>query len=204
MFPTQKSPKISAKFSCEICNYNCCKQSEYTKHILTDKHKNLQNPILDINSIKTYICNCGKVYKHYSTLHAHKKKCIIYIETKEPIIQNNISNNDDSQTNNLLIQLIKSNNELQKENQEFKNLILESKIKQNNNNFICEICNKQYMSRNGLWKHKKTCNIIPIENNNEPTEKELIMMLLKQNAQLIEQNAELVKNGLVEKDTSTL
>ena len=70
-----------------------------------------------------------------------------------------------------------------------------SKIKQNNNNFICEICNKQYMSRNGLWKHKKTCNIIPIENNNEPTEKELIMMLLKQNAQLIEQNAELVKNG---------
>ena len=91
-----------------------------------------------------------------------------------------------------------------------------SKIKQNNNNFICEICNKQYMSRNGLWKHKKTCNIILIENNNEPTEKELIMMLLKQNAQLIEQNAELVKNGttnqshnisknvLVEKDTSTL
>jgi len=70
-----------------------------------------------------------------------------------------------------------------------------SKIKQNNNNFICEICNKQYMSRNGLWKHKKTCNIILIENNNEPTEKELIMMLLKQNAQLIEQNAELVKNG---------
>ena len=43
-----------------------------------------------------------------------------------------------------------------------------------------------------------------IENNNEPTEKELIMMLLKQNAQLIEQNDELVKNGLVEKDTSTL
>ena len=75
-----------------------------------------------------------------------------------------------------------------------------SKIKQNNNNnnnnnFICEICNKQYMSRNGLWKHKKTCNIILIENKNEPTEKELIMMLLKQNAQLIEQNAELVKNG---------
>ena len=121
-----QNPILEIKhFYCEICNYNCCKQSEYTKHILTDKHKNLQNPILDINSIKTYICNCGKVYKHYSTLHAHKKKCIIYIETKEPIIQNNISNNDESQTNNLLIQLIKSNNELQKENQEFKNLILE-------------------------------------------------------------------------------
>jgi hypothetical protein len=42
-----KNPsEISAKFSCECCHYKCSKQSEYTKHTLTTKHKNLQNPTL--------------------------------------------------------------------------------------------------------------------------------------------------------------
>ena len=59
---------------------------------------------------------------------------------------------------------------------------------------ICENCNKQYMSRNGLWKHKKKC-LESIKKEEEVSEKDLIMILLKQNAQLIEQNAELVKNG---------
>ena len=59
MSPTKKSPKISAKFFCEKCNYKCCKQSEYNKHILTNKHKILQNPTTVINT-KTYTCECGK------------------------------------------------------------------------------------------------------------------------------------------------
>jgi Txe/YoeB family toxin of Txe-Axe toxin-antitoxin module len=73
---------------------------------------------------------------------------------------------------------------------------------------ICALCEKNFKDRSGLWKHKKKC--IPddkIEENesesdsesdaiNEPTEKELIMMLIKQNTQLIEQNASLVKNGI--------
>lgn len=25
--------------------------------------------------------------------------------------------------------------------------------------FACEKCNKKYMSRNGIWKHKKICNV---------------------------------------------
>ena len=44
-------------------------------------------------------------------------------------------------------------------------------------NFVCKKCDKQYTSRNGLWKHGKVCN--------EVSEKELIMMLLKQNSELI-------------------
>jgi hypothetical protein len=70
-----------------------------------------------------------------------------------------------------------------------------------NNNYQCEICNKIYQTNAGLWKHKKICkNKINITenlyNSNEPTDKELIMMLLKQNSQLIEQNNELTKNGI--------
>jgi hypothetical protein len=47
MSPIQKSPKISYFFICENCDYKCCKQSEYNKHISTNKHKILQNPTLD-------------------------------------------------------------------------------------------------------------------------------------------------------------
>ncbi len=51
------------------------------------------------------------------------------------------------------------------------------------------------MSRNGLWKHKKKCIETKYTEEEEVSDKDLIMMLLKQNTQLIEQNAELVKNG---------
>ena len=59
------------------------------------------------------------------------------------------------------------------------------------NNYTCKNCDKQYISRNGLWKHNKTC--ITDNNAADIHEKELIMMLVKQNTHLIEQNAELVK-----------
>jgi len=67
-------------------------------------------------------------------------------------------------------------------------------------NFTCHICDKEYKSRVGLWKHFKACQFenVKTENNmkDEPTDKELIMLLLKQNSQLIEQNNELTKTGI--------
>jgi hypothetical protein len=69
----------------------------------------------------------------------------------------------------------------------------------NKKNFICENCNKSYMSRNGLWKHKNkgTCkevnaNIIPLE-----ITQETIMSILKQNSEfqqmLLEQNKTIIE-----------
>ena len=86
MFPTNKSPKISYKFFCETCNYKCNKQSEINKHYSTRKHKILQNPTSEATS-KSYICKCGKVYKHSSTMYAHRKKCsfISIIDEPNPI-----------------------------------------------------------------------------------------------------------------------
>ena len=52
---------------------------------------------------------------------------------------------------------------------------------------VCENCNKEYNDRTGLWRHKKICE----ENNNnndneknEPSDKELIMLLIKENSDL--------------------
>ena len=53
------------------------------------------------------------------------------------------------------------------------------------NSFICE-CGRNYKERSGLWRHKKQCdgnNENTIEKN-ETSDKELIMMLIKENSDL--------------------
>ena len=61
--------------------------------------------------------------------------------------------------------------------------------------YECE-CGKIYKYDSGYYRHKKKClGINTIINNDDPTDKELILMLIKQNSQLIQQNADLVKNG---------
>jgi len=72
MFPTQKSSK---KFHCDFCDYNTSRLSQFNRHLQTDKHKILQNPTSEKLISKTWKCNCGKQYKHSSTLYAHKKIC---------------------------------------------------------------------------------------------------------------------------------
>ena len=84
--------------------------------------------------------------------------------------------------------------------------------------FICEVCNKSYLSRNGLWKHHKQCKIdsnVDTEENivistTEISEKDLIMLIIKQNTELIKENnefknmmMEVIKNGTVANSHNT-
>jgi hypothetical protein len=64
----------------------------------------------------------------------------------------------------------------------------------------CKNCKKEFKNRSGLWKHKQICNSIKDHdsetndksmNSNESSDKELIMMVVKQNAMLIKDNNEL-------------
>jgi len=72
--------------------------------------------------------------------------------------------------------------------------------------YQCKLCNKEYNDRAGLWRHKKKCNIDPfLENNNElsyVTDKDLIVLLIKQNTELIKETTDfknimmdVIKNG---------
>jgi len=68
------------------------------------------------------------------------------------------------------------------------------KIVDTNKMYNCISCNKDFNSRVGLWKHNKICkNILeePIIENKELFDKELVLTLLKQNAELLE----IIKNG---------
>jgi hypothetical protein len=60
--------------------------------------------------------------------------------------------------------------------------------------YICEKCNKEFKNRSGLWKHKQKC-FEEEKKDNEPTDKELIMMLIKENAELKNMMMDVLKNG---------
>jgi len=64
--------------------------------------------------------------------------------------------------------------------------------------FNC-MCGKHYIHRQGLWRHKKNCLSLEKNKFNGMDKDELIIMLLKQNAELIknqqEVSLEIVKNG---------
>jgi hypothetical protein len=64
--------------------------------------------------------------------------------------------------------------------------------------YICEKCVKTFCDRAGLWRHKKKCDNISNINNDESIDKDqLILMLIKQNSELIKETSEF-KNMMME------
>ena len=57
---------------------------------------------------------------------------------------------------------------------------------------ICEECNKEYSSRNGLWKHNKTYHS---KKTDDISDKELIIMLIKENSEFKNMMLKVVENG---------
>ena len=145
--------EVANKYYCEICNYKCSKKYNWSKHLATSKH------ILATGGngmatekwqkVATYSCeNCNKEYIDRSGLWRHQKKCAILHnqcsnnDSEENIIQKNVSEKDD---------LI---NYLLKENQEFKNLILEIVKKDTN-----QITNNTTNNTTHTNSHNKAFNL---------------------------------------------
>ncbi len=143
MNPNEKNPKKPQYFFCKNCDFVTCNKKDYTRHRSTDKHKILTNPNIITPKNPTFICNCGKSYKHSSSLSAHKKKC--------ELLNNDAScNNYENNTNTNISDKDDLINYLIKENQEFKNLILEVVKKDTYNNTV---------NNNNNNSHNKTFNL---------------------------------------------
>jgi hypothetical protein len=108
-------PKSSNFFCCELCDYKSCRKSQYSRHLSTDKHKKRENDSKMVvndsdfspeSSKKLFTCDCGKVYKYDSGYYRHKKNCN-YVE--DDIVDG---------SNNLIMELLKQNND-------FKELLVE-------------------------------------------------------------------------------
>ena len=123
-----KSSKSSKNFYCKFCNYSTSRNSQYNRHLMTAKHKILTNPNKKSSTPQSsFVCECGKEYKHLSSLCAHKKTCryldTMYIEQYD----NNITANQFEKQNETssIVELIK-------QNQDFKSLLIEQQ-KENQN-----------------------------------------------------------------------
>ena len=130
-----KVPKVPQKYKCIICDYTTSRLSQYNRHIMTPKHKMVLN---DINqapeSSKTHICSCGKIYTYYSGLYRHKKTCEYINTTIDAIteIEYNEENSELQNNSNLILEILK-------QNQDFKEMILEKPLTDTNDSLIIEL-----------------------------------------------------------------
>jgi hypothetical protein len=70
------------KHFCERCNYRTEFLKDFKKHMRTKKH--LANTNSDTKL--PFVCECGKQYKHHSSLHNHKKTCKISCNLSSDIV----------------------------------------------------------------------------------------------------------------------
>ena len=140
---TNSDPKKSLKiFSCLICDYNTSSSKDYNKHLTTAKHQRLMkaNEAYQqiLNNCQNYECDCGKSYKHMSSLCKHKKTCELKFKPEQSQISKDI-------TPELIIEIIKQNKELQQTLIEQNKTILElAKNTGSNTNYINSNNNKTF------------------------------------------------------------
>ena len=86
-----------------------------------------------------------------------------------------------------------------------RHIITAKHIKTTNNNgknlenlkpkYICNNCKNEYNDRAGLWRHKKKCLKEEEIKDIETSDKDLIMILIKENAELKNMMMDVIKNG---------
>ena len=143
MNPNKKNAKNAEDFYCEICDFQCCKKCDWYRHLSTRKHKILTNPN-EFYAEKYCVCECGKKYKHTSSLCAHKKKCtfdasaiLISYQDDKPVV-----------TNDIIFSILQQNKELQ-----------QMMIEQNKTIMEMSKNNQVITNNNNINSHNKTFNL---------------------------------------------
>lgn len=127
-------------YTCDLCNFNTKNRTGYMRHLETKKHNiNYNDSMIEYTPIQSnhihnrFICNnCEKEYDSRAGLWFHTKKCKCTDESNSNTLS--ISKNESS-VNDIVMELIK-------QNQEFKNLLMEQNSK------IVDLSNKTTIINN--------------------------------------------------------
>ena len=89
MTTNSKNAEKTPIFICEICDFKCCKESEYKRHAKTNKHNllisaNKKTPKNAEAPKSQFVCVCGNEYKFASSLCYHKKRCVVNNTQPQP------------------------------------------------------------------------------------------------------------------------
>jgi len=115
------------KFHCKKCDFKCCKQGDWNRHLSTRKHQkddkwmtnddvftsitsNFTSPHTSVHT--TYDCECGNTYKYRQGLHKHHKTCSIHQGTMKAI--SSMSTNNDIDKEVLIKMLLKNQDVMEK------------------------------------------------------------------------------------------
>ena len=141
-----KYQKVSVFYNCVYCDYTTSYKSNYVKHNSTLKHKMIMYDNEKYQKVSdkkdTFICSCEKEYKFSSGLSRHKLVC------KKQF--NNSQNN--SIITETVLQLLKTNQEIQQDNNDLKKMMIEQ-----NNKIVA------------LTENKNIVSVQNIQNNNNVT-----------------------------------
>jgi len=138
---TTKTKKNEINIICDKCNFRCLYKSDYSRHVLTAKHKMLTNADFnaDLKNDISFVCVCNRCYSHKQSYYRHKKTC--NLENKEikvialehiPHDYNSTILNLVSQNKELMSLLVVQNKEHREETNKLQNTITE---------IIPKICN---------------------------------------------------------------
>ena len=142
MLPNKLQKKCT-EYLCEKCHYACSNLTNFNKHLLTNKHiarccsDNAPISCLDYN------CECGHTYKHRQSFNRHKKSC--QYKTEPSIVAADTQLLPPSFDAALVIELLK-------QNQEFKDLLIEQ------NKQMLELANKAGNNNNTNCNNTTTNN----------------------------------------------
>jgi len=127
--------KTSHKFYCEICDYGTYKKFNFDIHRESKKHQNNvlttnNNDFLAKTSDKKYTCqNCEKGFNDRAGLWRHNKKC-----KNEEKINEEKTNNSSEISQELILDILKQNNNFQQTIMEQNKTIIELSKSAGNNN----------------------------------------------------------------------
>ena len=151
----QNQPK---NYECGFCNYYTSKKSNYDNHLLTSKHeKNTNFNILSTKTsqnkqIVTLSCkNCNKCFKERTGLWKHLKKCNNNLNITND--NNSNKNNEIVNLTNLICELVKTNTDIQKSVIE----LCKNGTNNNNNNINTNIINSNDKTFNLQVFLNETC-----------------------------------------------
>jgi hypothetical protein len=114
------------------------------KHINNDAELQMNDKKVPKSSIK-FVCVCGKEYKYRQGLYTHRKNCKLPNEKKQEINEEQINDNEIKMLTNVVLDVIKHNQELTHQNQELTNKLF-------------DMC-KNNVPNTNINSHNKTFNL---------------------------------------------
>ena len=187
-------PKNAEFFECKICNFKCSKKSNYHKHLLTAKHKKFTE-FTEKNAEMNckYVCDiCDKHYTSRMGLWKHKQKCSADDFTDIPPPE--IDDFELIQQNENTSSTVATMMELIKQNQEFKELIVEQ------NKQLIELAQKPTMMTNNNQTIKMTTkNLKQKRKQTTPIRQLMIKQLIIRNLmiKILQNILNLIKDSLM-------